>query len=150
MTMFRTTVGDSVPPHMEKLNLKAFDKGFEYGSQTLNRLAESGETDGLCHGGRSSAAEPSVGQAPWFVSPLRMPPAAVWGRGFCPAAALPGGVAAGHEAWMFVRRVPLPADHRRLNRYAQDNENFVLVVGYQAALRPTASMSLFRSSATRW
>jgi 2-oxoglutarate ferredoxin oxidoreductase subunit gamma len=43
----RKAIADSVPPHMEKLNLKAFDKGFEYGSQTLDRLAESGEMDGL-------------------------------------------------------------------------------------------------------
>jgi len=43
----RKAIADSVPPHMEKLNLKAFDKGFEYGSHTLDRLAESGETEGL-------------------------------------------------------------------------------------------------------
>jgi 2-oxoglutarate ferredoxin oxidoreductase subunit gamma len=38
-------ISDSVPPHMEKLNLKAFKKGFDYGSQTLDRLAESGDAE---------------------------------------------------------------------------------------------------------
>jgi hypothetical protein len=32
---------------MEKLNLKAFEKGFEYGSQTLDSLAENGDAEGL-------------------------------------------------------------------------------------------------------
>jgi 2-oxoglutarate ferredoxin oxidoreductase subunit gamma len=41
----RQAVADSVPPAMQKLNLQAFDKGFEYGTQLLLRLAESGETD---------------------------------------------------------------------------------------------------------
>lgn len=43
----RKAVWDSVPAHMEKLNLKAFDKGFAYGSQTLERLAENGDAEGL-------------------------------------------------------------------------------------------------------
>jgi 2-oxoglutarate ferredoxin oxidoreductase subunit gamma len=43
----RKAISDSVPPHMEKLNLKAFEKGFEYGSQTLDRLAENSDAEGL-------------------------------------------------------------------------------------------------------
>ena len=43
----RKAVSSSVPSHLEKLNLKAFDKGFEYGSQTLDRLAENGDAEGL-------------------------------------------------------------------------------------------------------
>jgi 2-oxoglutarate ferredoxin oxidoreductase subunit gamma len=39
----RQAVGDSVPPAMRELNLKAFDKGFEYGAQLLHQLAEGGE-----------------------------------------------------------------------------------------------------------
>lgn len=31
----RKAVGDSVPPHFRDLNLKAFDKGYEYGVQAL-------------------------------------------------------------------------------------------------------------------
>jgi 2-oxoglutarate ferredoxin oxidoreductase subunit gamma len=38
----RKAVADSVPPAMQKLNLQAFDKGFEYGSQLLEKLAENG------------------------------------------------------------------------------------------------------------
>ena len=41
----REAVGDSVPPAMQKLNLEAFDKGFEYGSDLLARLEESGAAD---------------------------------------------------------------------------------------------------------
>ena len=37
----RKAVADSVPPAMQKLNLQAFDKGFEYGSQLLSRNGES-------------------------------------------------------------------------------------------------------------
>ena len=36
----RKAVADSVPPALEKLNLQAFDKGFEYGSRLLIRMAE--------------------------------------------------------------------------------------------------------------
>jgi 2-oxoglutarate ferredoxin oxidoreductase subunit gamma len=36
----RKAVADSVPPAMQKLNLQAFDKGFEYGSDLMVRLAE--------------------------------------------------------------------------------------------------------------
>jgi 2-oxoglutarate ferredoxin oxidoreductase subunit gamma len=38
----RQAVADSVPPAMQKLNLQAFDKGFEYGSQLIEKLAENG------------------------------------------------------------------------------------------------------------
>jgi 2-oxoglutarate ferredoxin oxidoreductase subunit gamma len=41
----RKAVEDSVPPAMQKLNLQAFDKGYEYGSQLLVRLSENGEAD---------------------------------------------------------------------------------------------------------
>jgi 2-oxoglutarate ferredoxin oxidoreductase subunit gamma len=43
----RKAVEDSVPPAMQKLNSQAFDKGYEYGSQLMLRLAESGETDAV-------------------------------------------------------------------------------------------------------
>jgi len=38
-------VADSVPPAMQKLNLQAFDKGFEYGATLVERLAENGEVE---------------------------------------------------------------------------------------------------------
>jgi 2-oxoglutarate ferredoxin oxidoreductase subunit gamma len=41
----RKAVADSVPPALEKLNLEAFDKGFEYGTRTIDRLAENGESE---------------------------------------------------------------------------------------------------------
>ena len=37
----RKAVADSVPPAMQKLNLQAFDKGFEYGSHLLSENGES-------------------------------------------------------------------------------------------------------------
>jgi 2-oxoglutarate ferredoxin oxidoreductase subunit gamma len=40
----RQAVADSVPPAMQKLNLEAFDKGFEYGSRLL---LEAGETEAV-------------------------------------------------------------------------------------------------------
>ena len=43
----RKAVADSVPPAMQKLNLQAFDKGYEYGSQLMLRLAENGDTDAV-------------------------------------------------------------------------------------------------------
>jgi 2-oxoglutarate ferredoxin oxidoreductase subunit gamma len=43
----RKAVADSVPPAMQKLNLAAFDKGFEFGQQLMVRLAENGEHDPL-------------------------------------------------------------------------------------------------------
>jgi 2-oxoglutarate ferredoxin oxidoreductase subunit gamma len=39
----RKAVADSVPPAMQKLNLQAFDKGFEYGATLAHTLAEKGE-----------------------------------------------------------------------------------------------------------
>jgi 2-oxoglutarate ferredoxin oxidoreductase subunit gamma len=38
----RKAVADSVPPAMQKLNLEAFDKGFDYGSELIEKLAENG------------------------------------------------------------------------------------------------------------
>jgi 2-oxoglutarate ferredoxin oxidoreductase subunit gamma len=43
----RRDVEDSVPPAMRKLNLEAFDKGFEYGATLMNRIAENGEAEGV-------------------------------------------------------------------------------------------------------
>jgi 2-oxoglutarate ferredoxin oxidoreductase subunit gamma len=39
----RQAVADSVPPAMQKLNLQAFDKGFEYGAELVHRKAENGD-----------------------------------------------------------------------------------------------------------
>lgn len=41
----RQAVEDSVPAAMRKLNLDAFEKGFEYGARLMTELAESGEGD---------------------------------------------------------------------------------------------------------
>ncbi|HEY2018131.1 MAG TPA: 2-oxoacid:acceptor oxidoreductase family protein [Bryobacteraceae bacterium] len=41
----RKAVADSVPPAMQKLNLQAFDKGYEYGSQLMLQLAGSGDPE---------------------------------------------------------------------------------------------------------
>jgi 2-oxoglutarate ferredoxin oxidoreductase subunit gamma len=43
----RKAVADSVPPALQKLNLQAFDKGLEYGTQAMSRIAESGDTESL-------------------------------------------------------------------------------------------------------
>jgi 2-oxoglutarate ferredoxin oxidoreductase subunit gamma len=43
----RQAVEDSVPPAMRKLNLEAFDKGFEYGATLMTRIAENGEAEGV-------------------------------------------------------------------------------------------------------
>ncbi len=43
----RKAVADSVPPAMQKLNLQAFDKGFEYGSQLLDKLKAGGDAEEL-------------------------------------------------------------------------------------------------------
>jgi 2-oxoglutarate ferredoxin oxidoreductase subunit gamma len=43
----RKAVADSVPPAMQKLNLAAFDKGFEYGKNLIAERAESGESVAL-------------------------------------------------------------------------------------------------------
>ena len=40
----RKAVADSVPPAMQALNLKAFDKGFAYGAELLHRL-ENGDSE---------------------------------------------------------------------------------------------------------
>lgn len=40
----RKAVADSVPPAMQKLNLEAFDKGYEYGVKLLEKL-ENGEEE---------------------------------------------------------------------------------------------------------
>ena len=42
----RQAVNDSVPPAFQKLNLQAFEKGWEYGGKLLDKLAHSGETEG--------------------------------------------------------------------------------------------------------
>ena len=41
----RHAVADSVPPAFRELNLRAFDKGFEYGSQLLLKLSENGDAE---------------------------------------------------------------------------------------------------------
>jgi 2-oxoglutarate ferredoxin oxidoreductase subunit gamma len=41
----RKAVGDSVPEHFAELNLKAFDKGFNYGVEKVKALVESGEME---------------------------------------------------------------------------------------------------------
>jgi 2-oxoglutarate ferredoxin oxidoreductase subunit gamma len=43
----RQAVEDSVPPAMRKLNLQAYDKGFEYGATLMNRIAETGDAEGV-------------------------------------------------------------------------------------------------------
>jgi 2-oxoglutarate ferredoxin oxidoreductase subunit gamma len=43
----RKAVADSVPAALQELNLKAFDKGFEYGGMLVNQLAERGEAEGV-------------------------------------------------------------------------------------------------------
>jgi hypothetical protein len=32
---------------MRKLNLQAYDKGFEYGATLMNRIAETGDAEGV-------------------------------------------------------------------------------------------------------
>jgi 2-oxoglutarate ferredoxin oxidoreductase subunit gamma len=41
----RQAVADSVPPAMQKLNLEAFDNGFEYGSDLIARTKENGAAE---------------------------------------------------------------------------------------------------------
>lgn len=43
----RQAVADSVPSAMQKLNLDAFDKGYEYGARLLQELKENGQPEGL-------------------------------------------------------------------------------------------------------
>jgi 2-oxoglutarate ferredoxin oxidoreductase subunit gamma len=50
----RKAVADSVPPAMQKLNLEAFDKGFEYGSTVAGQMTENGDRE-------SSASKLEVG-----------------------------------------------------------------------------------------
>jgi 2-oxoglutarate ferredoxin oxidoreductase subunit gamma len=41
----RQAVASSVPPHFKELNLKAFDRGYEYGLTALQTLQETGEDE---------------------------------------------------------------------------------------------------------
>jgi len=41
----RKAVADSVPSHFAELNLKAFDKGFEYGTAKVKASVEAGEVE---------------------------------------------------------------------------------------------------------
>jgi 2-oxoglutarate ferredoxin oxidoreductase subunit gamma len=41
----RKAVADSVPSHFTDLNLKAFDKGFEYGTNKVKAMVEAGELE---------------------------------------------------------------------------------------------------------
>ena len=41
----RQAVADSVPPAFQKLNLQAFEKGYEYGTSLLEKLREEGEPE---------------------------------------------------------------------------------------------------------
>jgi 2-oxoglutarate ferredoxin oxidoreductase subunit gamma len=43
----RQAVADSVPPSMQKLNLAAFDKGFAYGAEMIQRISEEAEAEQL-------------------------------------------------------------------------------------------------------
>ena len=43
----RRAVADSVPAGMQKLNLDAFDKGFEYGRNLMETLKNNGDNDAL-------------------------------------------------------------------------------------------------------
>lgn len=43
----RKAVEDSVPPALRKLNLAAYDKGFEYGATLMKHVAENGAADGV-------------------------------------------------------------------------------------------------------
>jgi 2-oxoglutarate ferredoxin oxidoreductase subunit gamma len=43
----RKAVEDSVPPALRKLNLAAFDKGFEYGATLMTRIAEIPDASGV-------------------------------------------------------------------------------------------------------
>jgi 2-oxoglutarate ferredoxin oxidoreductase subunit gamma len=41
----RKAVADSVPPAMQKLNLDAFDKGYRYGAELMDRVGENGDSE---------------------------------------------------------------------------------------------------------
>ena len=43
----RKAVADSVPPAMQKLNLEAFDKGYAYGAEMIQRQAEDRDAEQL-------------------------------------------------------------------------------------------------------
>jgi 2-oxoglutarate ferredoxin oxidoreductase subunit gamma len=43
----RKAVEDSVPPAFQKLNLQAFDKGYEYGQKLMRHIEENGEPEGV-------------------------------------------------------------------------------------------------------
>jgi len=43
----RKAVADSVPAALEKVNLEAFDKGFQFGMLTMHQLAERGDAENL-------------------------------------------------------------------------------------------------------
>jgi hypothetical protein len=43
----RQAVADSVPSAMQKLNLQAFDKGYEYGAQLVGSFAETVDAEPL-------------------------------------------------------------------------------------------------------
>jgi 2-oxoglutarate ferredoxin oxidoreductase subunit gamma len=43
----RKAVEDSVPPAMRKLNLQAYDKGFDYGATLMTHIAENGDAEGV-------------------------------------------------------------------------------------------------------
>lgn len=43
----RQAVADSVPPAMQKLNLQAFDKGFEYGTSLIASMGQENGVEGM-------------------------------------------------------------------------------------------------------
>jgi 2-oxoglutarate ferredoxin oxidoreductase subunit gamma len=43
----RQAVADSVPPTMQKLNLQAFDKGFEYGTSLIASMGQENGVEGM-------------------------------------------------------------------------------------------------------
>jgi Pyruvate/2-oxoacid:ferredoxin oxidoreductase gamma subunit len=45
----RKAVGDSVPPSFRDLNLKAFDRGYDYGIQALQTTPETGVVENEAH-----------------------------------------------------------------------------------------------------
>jgi len=45
----RKAVADSVPPAMQKLNLQAYDKGFEYGSALMAQMGRNGDAGSVVY-----------------------------------------------------------------------------------------------------
>jgi 2-oxoglutarate ferredoxin oxidoreductase subunit gamma len=43
----RKAVADSVPAAMQKLNLQAFEKGYEHGTRLLEQISENGDSDDI-------------------------------------------------------------------------------------------------------